>query len=239
MEWFIFWGSSMKLWFNDGIPLSSCGVSFKCNFEDRLGIPHLWKRRRRHCSPQLLLAVLGLVAYILTCFGGNNRFFFITVSLLPKGTRTCGVKGNKTSMYVNVLKCVIVFVTFVNFTFWLLTSPCFSDSHVSLFFNCTGWLEHLARRRLKIPSGPRFIVPRPAWLRQKGGMADGLEVLDEWGAKVNGKRFLYVLVRSEKMGLRCDWFWGFRNDTFRSFENRHAELLHSQLDFENDMWQTK
>lgn len=41
---YVTWG------FNDGMPLSSCGVSFKCNCEDALGIPHFWNRRRRHYS---------------------------------------------------------------------------------------------------------------------------------------------------------------------------------------------
>lgn len=100
---------------------------------------------------------------------------------------------------------------------------------MSFFFNSSGWLEHLARRRLKIPSGPRFIVPRPAWLTQKGGNGG-------WSGSSGWMRWLFwynveVLVTEKgsclfvcsfeickRKGLRCDWFWGFRNDAFRCYE---------------------
>ena len=166
--------------------LSSCGVSFICNCEDALGIPHLWKRRPRHCSPQFFSDFVGLVAY-LDMFCGKQPFLFCYCLRLSHFyqraiIRTCGEKRNKN---INVCKRAALCDTFCDIcdlhilASWLL--------HVFLILMCPLFQQHWLFRtpckaKTKDTLWTEIHRTSASMAAAKRGMVGiAVEVLDEWG----------------------------------------------------------
>ena len=101
-------------WGLDEIPRSSCGVSFR--YTSPL------KEKAKALQPAVFAGFVGPVAYILTCFVGNNRFFFLQSHWCQRLHGHREWKGTTTSKLILWYFC----------DFHILASPCFSGFHVSL-----------------------------------------------------------------------------------------------------------